>query len=328
MKFSEKMKKTIKYELTFEPKSLWNFTKNKFLENVCDTGYGKDTSKDYIFSGKGTFLSGWNKEFHKRLIEFYTIEGDTILDPFAGHSSSFIPYLMNRNFIGFEITKERYDIQNEHISKLKNIFHRDCNINLINDSSENIKNYLKENTINCIITDPPFWDLEKYERPVNGEQLSDIKEYNTFLDKLSKILIESSSYLKDNGFLLLKIGDFRRKTQFINLSGDIINKILSNTNLTLIDKIVLELNPNKRPPLYPLAITKKQMLKVQEFVLVFRKINKNTIDEDNDRINWNRKLVNDVYNGIDELFYAQSKGKKDYITEGLEEEYNKKIGSK
>lgn len=123
-----------------------------------------------------------------------------------------MPYLMNRNFIGFEITKERYNIQNEHLNKLKDIFHRNCKINLINDSSENIKNYLKENTINCIITDPPFWDLEKYERPINGEQLSDIKEYDTFLDKLSKILIESSFYLKDNGFLLLKIGDFRRKT--------------------------------------------------------------------------------------------------------------------
>lgn len=155
-------------------------------------------------------MSGWNKEFQKRLIEFYTVEGDTILDLFAGHSSCFLPYLMKRKFIGFEVTKERYDIQIEHLCKLRQKYKLDNNIRLINSSSEFMDLYLSnDDKVDCIITDPPFWITEKYEDPVgNGTQLSHIKDYTEFLDELNKILTNSIKYLRDNGFFNYKVSRY------------------------------------------------------------------------------------------------------------------------
>ena len=310
--YSDRMNENKKYEFSFEPKSLWYYEKNKILEDLCDTGYGKETAVDRIKAGRDTFMSGWNKEFHKRLVEFYTIENETILDPFAGHSSSFIPYLLKRNFIGFEVTRERFEIQQNHINKLKSQYNFSNNINLINNSSEYLKQYINEK-VDCVITDPPFWTVEKYENPVNGEQLSHINDYNKFLDSLSNILLDCVDVLRPNGFMIVKLADLRKDGKFYDLTGDITN--ILKTKIQLTDKIILELNPSKRHPLYLQAITNKNMLKVQEFCLVFRKItNKNDIDIDNDRINHNRALVKSIYKNENELFYSLNRGKVDYIT--------------
>lgn len=316
--YSKRMNRNKKFEFTFEPKSLWYYEKNKVLEDICDTGYGKEIAEDRIHAGRQTFMSGWNKEFQKRLIEFYTAEGDTILDPFAGHSSSFMPYLMKRKFIGFEITKERYDIQIEHLTKLREKYKIDNEIRLINDSSEYMYMY-DIDKVDCIITDPPFWVAEKYEDPVGcGTQLSHIKDYNEFLESLNDILTKSIGHLRNNGFLIIKVADVRKDRRFYDLTTDVINML--KNKITLVDKIVLELNPSKRHPLYIQAITNKNMLKVQEYCLVFRKEWLEDIEKDNDRINHNRIKVKDVYDNESELFWSSKRGKVDYITNSLKED--------
>lgn len=45
-----------------------------------------------------------------KILNFYTKEGDLILDPFAGSQSLRIAcHKLKRNYIGFEIDKEYYD---------------------------------------------------------------------------------------------------------------------------------------------------------------------------------------------------------------------------
>ena len=255
--------------------------------------------------------------------EWFSAKGDKILDPFAGHSSSFMPYLMKRKFIGFEITKERYDIQIEHLTKLREKYKIDNEIRLINDSSEFMYMY-DIDKVDCIITDPPFWVAEKYEDPVGcGTQLSHIKDYNEFLESLNDILTKSISHLRNNGFLIIKVADVRKDRRFYDLTTDVINML--KNKITLVDKIVLELNPSKRHPLYIQAITNKNMLKVQEYCLVFRKEWLEDIEKDNDRINHNRIKVKDVYEltaGVNEseLFWSSKRGKVDYITNSLKED--------
>lgn len=116
-------------------------------------------------------------------------------------------------------------------------------------------------------------------------------------------------------FLIIKLADIRKNGKFYDFTTDVINML--KDKIILVDKIVLELNPSKRHPLYIQAITNKNMLKVQEYCLVFRKVRLESIDKDNDRINHNRTNVKDVYENENELFWTKSRGKIDYITEGL-----------
>ncbi|KAA6336219.1 hypothetical protein EZS27_015605, partial [termite gut metagenome] len=58
----------------------------------------------------------------ERLLALTTKEGDTVLDPFAGSASAAIACLnLRRDFIGYEIDKEYYEISNERINKNRRI---------------------------------------------------------------------------------------------------------------------------------------------------------------------------------------------------------------
>lgn len=55
-----------------------------------------------------------------RIVEMVSNEGDVILDPFMGSGTTAIACLNNnRNFIGFELDKEYFDMANERIDKHK-----------------------------------------------------------------------------------------------------------------------------------------------------------------------------------------------------------------
>ena len=326
MTHSERMKKQGSYELSFEPKSIWNYKNNALLEEICDTNYkseqlSKSYEKNWILAGSGSYLSSWNKEYQKRIVEFWTKDGDTILDPFAGHSSSFVPFLMNRNFIGFEVTKKRFDIQIQHLSVLKDKFKRTSSVNLINDSSEYIDKYVNDLEVDCIITDPPFWNLEKYDEPVNGTQLSDLSNKSEFDKMFVNIIQKSVNKVKKGGFIVVKIANFRKNGKFLNLKDEW-TEYITSTGVDYVDEIILELSPVKRHPLYNQAITKLNMLKIHEYLIIFRKPIKN-IPEENDLINFNRPLVKDTYENEDRLFWAEKRNKKDWVTEKLKRELNK-----
>ncbi|RLC47943.1 MAG: hypothetical protein DRH57_03080 [Candidatus Cloacimonadota bacterium] len=327
--YAKRLGKQGNYELSFEPKSIWNYKRNNLIEDICDTVYkeeqlskGKD---DWIKAGTGGYLSGWNKEYHKRIVEFWSAENDTVLDPFAGHSSSFVPFLLKRNFIGFEITDKRFKIQQDHLVKLKEQFERTNNIELINDSSEYMDKYIEDDSVDCVITDPPFWNLEKYEEPVNGTQLSDLSDKSKFDAMFQTIIQKSINKLKPGGFIAVKIANFRRKGEYLNLKDEWVH-FIQEMGVDLVDEIVLELSPVKRHPLYNQAITNLNCLKVNEFLIVFRKKNdKESNILVNNSINYARPLVSDIYDDEERLFWSETRNKIDWITEGLKKEMEDKV---
>ena len=80
----------------------------------------------------------------------------------------------------------------------------------------------------------------------------------------------------------------------------------------------------KRHPLYGQAITNLNCLKVHEFLLVFRKENNVESNiEINNRINYSRPLVSDIYEHEERLFWSATRNKIDWITEKLKKELEK-----
>jgi len=72
---------------------------------------------------RGLYVTQKPLELMKLLIELITIEGQTVLDPFAGSGTTLIAAKeLNRNFIGFEIDKDIYEIAKKKELKIIN-FH-------------------------------------------------------------------------------------------------------------------------------------------------------------------------------------------------------------
>jgi len=314
--YVERLRKQGLYELSYEPKSFWEYSRGNSIDELVEDIKSYDynavkTHDDFITSGRGSFLSKFNSEYAKRIIEMWSKEDDVIVDPFAGRSSRpLVSTLLGRNYVGFDVVNDNLQEakeQYETLGKERKL----GKLSLINASSETIDNHLPDDAADMIMTCPPYFNIEKYES-ADG-QLTDIKTYEEFLKTYKIILEKSIKILKPGCFFIIVLANFRdgKLRDFCSDTKDILKK-----HLTFHDEIILEMSPAKRHPLYTQAITNLNCLKTHEYCLVFRKeTNKEDLIKRNNDINWNRPLVKDVYRNKDRLFWAE--GKKDWIDEKL-----------
>ena len=113
--YTERLKKQGNYDLSFEPKSFWEYSRGSHLDKLIDDSKSYDHNpvanhNDFFSQGRGTFLSKFNSEYAKRIIEMWSKEGDLIMDPFAGRSSRpLVSTLLERNYFGFDVLKDNLD---------------------------------------------------------------------------------------------------------------------------------------------------------------------------------------------------------------------------
>jgi len=315
--YVERLRKQGLYELSYEPKSFWEYSRgnsiDELVEDIKSYDYNAEkTHDDFITSGRGSFLSKFNSEYAKRIIEMWSKEDDVIVDPFAGRSSRpLVSTLLGRNYVGFDVindnlqeAKEQY----ETLGKERKL----GKLSLINASSETIDNHLPDDVADMIMTCPPYFNIEKYDS-ADG-QLTDIKTYEDFLRSYKTILEKSIKILKPGCFFVVVLANFRIDGKLYDFCGD--TKDILKKHLTFHDEIILEMSPAKRHPLYTQAITNLNCLKTHEYCLVFRKKDdKDNMIKKNNEINYSRPLVKDVYHNKDRLFWSE--GKKDWIDEKL-----------
>lgn len=246
----------------FEIKSIWEFVKNttfdkKIVDKVAqetlkedflEKARNKNYHKDF---GARSALSKFNTEYAWKLISFFSCEEDKIIDPFAGRTRQIICQELNRDYEGFEINPK---------------YARE---GIIIDDCVNIKSYFSPGVFDLMFTCPPYWNMEKYSKDIEGD-LSRCISYRKFLKLCSKRLKLCVECVKNNGLIIIVVADFRYKNQFIPLHFDIIN-IVNEAGWSLYDLIILEMNPMSRRCFYAQAITKRRMLTTHEYCLVFHK---------------------------------------------------------
>jgi DNA modification methylase len=312
--YIERLRKQGLYELSYEPKSYWEYSRgnniDKLVDDIKSYDYNAEkTHEDFIKSGRGSFLSKFNSEYAKRIIEMWSKKGDGIVDPFAGRSSRpLVSTLLERNYVGFDVIKDNLQEAEEQYNILKN--ERSLGkLKLIHKSSEHIDEFLPEGVADMIMTCPPYYNIEKYES-VDG-QLTDIKTYEEFLETYKIILEKSIKILKPSCFFVVVLANFRIDGKLYDFCSD--TKNILKEHLKFHDEIILEMSPAKRHALYTQAIVNLNCLKTHEYCLVFRKKDdKNNMIKKNNDINYNRPLVKDIHPNKDRLFWVD---KKDWIDE-------------
>ena len=312
--YIERLRKQGLYELSYEPKSYWEYSRgnniDKLVDDIKSYDYNAEkTHEDFIKSGRGSFLSKFNSEYAKRIIEMWSKKGDGIVDPFAGRSSRpLVSTLLERNYVGFDVIKDNLQEAEEQYNILKN--ERSLGkLKLIHKSSEHIDEFLPEGVADMIMTCPPYYNIEKYES-VDG-QLTDIKTYEEFLETYKIILEKSIKILKPSCFFVVVLANFRIDGKLYDFCSD--TKNILKEHLKFHDEIILEMRNAKRQALYKKAIVNLNCLKTHEYCLVFRKKDdKNNMIKKNNDINYNRPLVKDIHPNKDRLFWVD---KKDWIDE-------------
>lgn len=312
--YIERLRKQGLYELSYEPKSYWEYSRgnniDKLVNDIKSYDYNAEkTHEDFIKSGRGSFLSKFNSEYAKRIIEMWSKEDDFIVDPFAGRSSRpLVSTLLGRNYVGFDVIKDNLQEAEEQYNILKK--ERSLGkLKLIHSSSEDIDKHLHGDVADMIMTCPPYYNIEKYDS-VDG-QLTDIKTYEKFLETYKIILEKSIKILKPSCFFVVVLANFRIDGKLYDFCSD--TKNILKEHLIFHDEIILEMSPAKRHALYTQAIVNLNCLKTHEYCLVFRKKDdKDNMIKKNNDINYNRPLVKDIHPNKERLFWVD---KKDWIDE-------------
>jgi len=243
--------------------SFWLYNREAEMEVLKDTFVNFYNDKE--------LLSEFNPTVAKNIISFWSEEGDIILDPFSGRTRALVSHFMNRRYIGYEISKDVNDYMNGKIDELELEMSDNNFISVINDDCLNINDTFKTEYFDMVFTCPPYWDLEKYES-CEG-QLSDVKEYDVFMNGLVNRLIESVKVLKPGGYMCIVIGDFRRKGKYIKLHSDLLQKLdFYSEIISLHDIVTMQNIPFNTAAFYFGSKKKyKYTAKSHEYLLVWRK---------------------------------------------------------
>jgi len=220
---------------------------------------------------KGDFRGNWAPQIPRNLILRYSKEGDTVLDPMVGSGTTLIECkLLGRNAIGFDInpemvkmTKDRLDFDSGYNKKL--------DINTEVEDARKLSKITNE-SIDLIVTHPPYADIIKYSDGKIIDDLSNIHNIDKFCDEMEKIASECFRVLKPDRYCAILIGDTRRKTMFIPIAYEVMERFLK-TGFSLKEDIIKHQHNCKTTPFWKNQSKKYDFyLIMHEHLFVFKKL--------------------------------------------------------
>lgn len=209
---------------------------------------------------KSLRFSEFNPHLADIVIKYWSSYGDLIVDPFAGRGTRGIVALNEgRKYVGYEISPTTFNKYAKEIYSLdgKLIFRDGCRMSKTNSGSADL-----------VFTCPPYHRLEKYEScPF---QLSDIKDYDSFLKRIRVVAKNIYRVLKQNGFLCWVCADWREGGKFRLFHRDSLN-IFEDVGLKSHDIVIVHnISPFTHLQAAKVA-SKRYTSKTHEYLLVFRK---------------------------------------------------------
>src|SRR5215216_3561956 len=238
-----------------EPKRWLKFQKSWFIHNPPPRKKG-------VLVHPAKFPETMAQEF----IEFFTKEGETVLDPMAGTGSTLIAALRaGRNSYGIELNTKYAEIAKQiieeersslgdSISSLQSLF--------INGDAAKITNY-KLPIFDYVLTSPPYWDMlhakgaETQKKRRSSEELDvhysddpsdlgNIEDYEAFLEKLVGIYKGLQPQLREKAYLTIIVKNVKKGGKIYPLAWDIARE-LGKTYTLKDEKIWLQDNQRLSP---------------------------------------------------------------------------------
>lgn len=205
------------------------------------------------------------------LLHWFTEEGHTTFDPFAGDTVfGFCSSYKNRPFNGIELREEQV-LFNQSIIDVNGLDAR-----YILDDAVNVKKHFQKESMDFMFSCPPYADLEVYSDKEND--LSNM-DYDVFFEVIKQVYTDCFSVLKNERFAVITIGEVRHKITgcYIGLVPKII-QIMMDAGFHYYNEIILNTpvgNLMMRAGRY--MNQNRKIGKQHQNVLVFYKGNPNNI---------------------------------------------------
>lgn len=208
----------------------------------------------------------WSPYIPRNLILRYSIEGDLILDQFAGGGTTLVEAkLLRRNIIGIDVNPVALERCKE---KINFEWEKSGEVYLHRGDARNL-NFIQNESIDFICTHPPYADIIKYSEDIE-EDLSHLK-VPQFLEEMKKVAAECYRVLKTNKFCAILMGDTRKKGHVVPMSFEVM-KIFEAQGFKLKEIIIKEQHNCKATGYWKSNSVKYNfLLLAHEYLFVFRK---------------------------------------------------------
>lgn len=255
-----------------------------FLSSVEATAYPTTGPQSYGHNLRRTHPSPKPPQLMQRIVEFFTKEGEWVLDPFMGVGGTLLGCsLAGRYAVGVDLSPE-YIATYGQVAEQEGLR---AQTTVLADS----RNLLQQAPVagqlfDMVLTDPPYGDMMR--RPQSGEKKkktgdssatpftsspSDLGnlQYDSFLDELIGILAKSLAVLKPAGYLVLFAKDLQPTVEYHNLlHADIVIRMSALPNLAYRGcKIWYDQTPRLYPFGYPYRFVANQL---HQYILIFQKL--------------------------------------------------------
>ncbi len=266
--------KSNKKESKYDPRNILNnLTGKEWIQETTSVWYQKGLGKNHSETKyEKMHPAPFSFTNVKRLILFFTKEGQNILDPFSGVSSTLKAAAMcNRNGIGIELTEKWVKLSRERIKSEINPLNNESKQIIIQGDAFTKIDDLKTNSIDFVVTSPPYYNIlkKKADHKVKEERLKkrlatdyskdprdlgNYKDYNEFLKRLTEILIKCQRVLKTKKYMCVIVSDFRDKRDFTPFHSDLYSMLLAKSDFSLEGIKILVQGAKKLYPYgYPFA---------------------------------------------------------------------------
>lgn len=216
-----------------------------------------------------------------KLLDCFTNENDkVVLDPFVGVGTTVLEAMRRgKEGIGFDISEEFLRIARTRFDQ-QNLFESDSSsYQLIHDNALRINQHLPNDSVDIVITSPPYWNILNQKRTADGKSirhygnlngdLGAIDDYSEFMSGLHDVFKTLSKVLKLNKYCIVNVMDIRKGPKFYPVHSDL-SIMLVNAGYELDDILIWDRSHeynNLRPLGYPAVF---RINRIHEYLLIFK----------------------------------------------------------
>jgi len=247
------------------PVSVFRPEKRPQWENIIwDSGdhAGTKRSKDAKYL-PGLRYSRFHPHLAEVVLRYWSQPNELVIDPFAGRSTrAIVAIFLGRKYIGYEIVPEtaKRTQQNADAVILGKAEIRCLDGRYLEG--------LADESADLVFTCPPYHRLERYNSMPG--QLSDIKEYPSFLDAIQEAAQNIARVLRKQRFLCWVCADWREGGDFRLFHKDSLD-IFERVGLIPWDIVIIKNDSPFAALQAGKVAAKRYTSKIHEYLLVFRR---------------------------------------------------------
>lgn len=229
------------------------------------------------------YRGNWAPSVPRNLILRYSLEGETILDPFVGGGTTLIEaWLNNRRSFGLDVSPTAIKTSQERIKEMENKTQKDGRKNLnqefkplliradARDAKEALsRHHVEDGSVKLACIHPPYLNSLRYTETIE-EDLSRISDKDIFCDQIQLVASQIYDLVADKGTCAVLIGDIKRNNRVVPL-GFLVKERFENEDFQLRDIIIKVQHADSSTRFWYTKRKKIDYLMAHEYLFIFSK---------------------------------------------------------